>query len=76
MRRILPLVALFALIAAPAALAQAPPGSLSGIVTGPTGAPVVDAPVQAKSQQGGMIARAATDTAGRYTLPSLPADAR
>jgi hypothetical protein len=53
--------------------AQNPAGSLRGVVTGPTGAPVSDAPIQAKNQQSGALVRAATSADGRYTLAPLPA---
>lgn len=53
--------------------AQAGRGSFAGVVTGPNGAPVPDAPIQAKSQQGGAVVRTVTSADGRYTLASLPA---
>lgn len=53
--------------------AQAARGSFVGVVTGPGGAPVADAPIQAKSQQSGAVVRAITSANGRYTLASLPA---
>ena len=56
-----------------AVAAQPARGSLFGVVTSPTSAPVADAPIQAKSQQGGVVTRAVTAADGRYTLPSLPA---
>ena len=53
-------------------LTQSAPASLSGIVRGPDGRPVPDAPIQAKNQNGAVAARAATSTDGRYTLRPLP----
>jgi hypothetical protein len=54
-------------------LAQPPGGTLTGIVTGHTGAPVPDAPIQAKNRQSGAVARAVTSTDGRYRITPLAA---
>src|SRR5712691_5228402 len=50
-------------------LAQGAGGALAGVVTGHTGAPVPDAPIQAKNRQSGAIVRAVTSADGRYRLP-------
>jgi carboxypeptidase family protein len=52
-------------------LAQGAGGTLTGVVTGPTGAPVPDAPIQAKNRQSGAVVRAATAVDGRYRLAPL-----
>jgi len=54
-------------------LAQGATGTLAGVVTGPTGAPVPDAPVQAKNRQSGAVVRGATASDGRYRLAPMPA---
>ncbi|PYR66316.1 MAG: hypothetical protein DMF88_16770, partial [Acidobacteria bacterium] len=54
-------------------LAQGATGTLAGVVTGPTGAPVRDAPVQAKNRQSGAVVRGATASDGRYRLAPMPA---
>jgi hypothetical protein len=54
-------------------LAQGAGGTLTGVVTGPTGAPVADAPIQAKNRQSGAVARAVTAVDGRYRLAPLVA---
>jgi Carboxypeptidase regulatory-like domain len=53
-------------------LAQGAAGTLTGMVTGPTGAPVPDAPIQAKNRQSGAVVRAVTAVDGRYRLAPLP----
>ena len=50
-------------------LAQGGGGALAGVVTGHTGAPVPDAPIQAKNRQSGAVVRAVTSADGRYRLP-------
>jgi hypothetical protein len=52
-------------------LAQGGGGTLTGVVTGPTGAPVADAPIQAKNRQSGAVLRAVTAVDGRYRLAPL-----
>jgi carboxypeptidase family protein len=52
-------------------LAQGAGGALTGVVTGPTGAPVRDAPIQAKNRQSGAVLRAVTAVDGRYRLAPL-----
>jgi carboxypeptidase family protein len=54
-------------------LAQGAGGILTGVVTGPTGAPVPDAPIQAKSRQSGAVVRAVTAADGRFRLSPLSA---
>jgi len=56
-------------------LAQGAGATLTGVVTGPTGAPVADAPVQAKNPQSGAVVRAVTAVDGRYRLAPLAAGA-
>ena len=55
-----------------ALFAQGAGGTLTGVVTGPTGAPVSDAPIQAKNRQNGAVVRAATAADGRYRLAPIP----
>lgn len=54
-------------------LAQGAGGTVTGVVTGPTGAPVPDAPIQARHRQSGAVIRAATAADGRYRLAPIPA---
>ena len=54
-------------------LAQGAGGTLTGVVTGPTGAPVADAPIQAKNRQSGAVVRGASSADGRYRLAPIPA---
>jgi Carboxypeptidase regulatory-like domain len=54
-------------------LSQGAGGTLIGVVTGPTGAPVPDAPIQAKNRQSGAVVRAVTAVDGRYRLAPLSA---
>jgi len=63
------------LIVGTALFAQGAGGTLTGIVTGPTGTPVADAPIQAKNRQSGAVVRAATSADGRYRLAPTPAGA-
>jgi len=71
MRRLV--ISAWVVIVSAVALAQGGGGILTGVVTGPTGAPVPNAPVQAKNRQGGAIVRAVTTADGRYRLAPLPA---
>jgi len=71
MRRLLVLASI--VIVSRVLLAQAPAGVLTGVVTGHTGAPVPNAPVQAKNRQSGAVARAVTSADGRYRLTPLAA---
>jgi hypothetical protein len=52
-------------------LAQGAGGTLTGVVTGPTGAAVPDAPIQARNRQSGAIVRSVTAVDGRYRLAPL-----
>ena len=61
------------LIATTVLFAQGAAGTLTGIVTGPRGTPVADAPIQAKNRQSGAVVRAATSADGRYRLTPIPA---
>ena len=54
-------------------LAQGAAATLTGVVTGPTGAPVADAPVQARNRQSGAVVRGTTASDGRYRLAPMPA---
>ena len=54
------------------ALAQAP-ASMSGTVTGPNGAPVAGAPVQAKNVKTAAAYRGLSSPQGTYTLSGVPA---
>jgi hypothetical protein len=60
------------LILTTALFAQGAGGTLTGVVTGPTGAPVPDAPIQAKNRESGAVVRAATSADGRYRLAPIP----
>jgi hypothetical protein len=50
---------------------QSGSGSLTGIISGPYGTVVPDAPVQAKNKTTGAVARAISKPDGRYTLTNL-----
>jgi hypothetical protein len=52
--------------------AQSVHGSLTGIVSGPDGAAVADAPIQVKNQQSGSVVRTKTAADGHYTLADMP----
>jgi len=71
MRRLV--ISAWVVVLSAVALAQGAGGTLTGVVTGPTGAPVPNAPVQATNRQGGAIVRAVTTADGRYRLAPLPA---
>jgi len=47
-------------------------GTITGVISDPTGAVVPDAPVQAKNIETGVIVTAATSATGNYTLNELP----
>jgi hypothetical protein len=53
--------------------ARAQSGSLTGIVSQPSGAAVAGAPIQVKNKVSGTIARTISKTDGRYTLGGLSA---
>ncbi len=55
------------------AYAQPDRGSLSGTVSGPDGAALADAPIQAKNTATGAVARTISKPGGRYSLAGLPA---
>ena len=71
MRRLLVLASI--VILSGVVLAQGPGGVLTGVVTGHTGAPVPNAPIQAKNRQSGAVVRAVTSADGRYRLTPLAA---
>ena len=71
MRQVLIAACLVALIGATSA--QTERGSLTGTVSGPDGAAVADAPLQAKNTETGAVARTFSSAAGRFMLPNLPA---
>src|SRR5439155_15718208 len=52
---------------------QAVSGSMTGVITGPNGAAVPDAPFQARNKSTGATARTMSKSDGRYTLTSLTA---
>lgn len=67
--RILTMICSFLL--APLALAQNSPGTISGRVTDPEGAPVAKAPVQAKNVATGAVYRSLSSASGDYTLTQV-----
>ena len=67
------LIATSVLVMSAALLAQGGTGTLTGVVTGPTGAPVPGAPIQAKNTATGAVVRAVTAADGRYRLAPIPA---
>lgn len=66
-------VALCLFVSAFAAFAQGERGAITGAVTDQDGAVVSGAPIQAKNTKTGTLYKAATSTAGKYTLEQLPA---
>jgi Carboxypeptidase regulatory-like domain/TonB dependent receptor-like, beta-barrel/TonB-dependent Receptor Plug Domain len=60
------------LLALPAVARAQATGTLSGVVTDPTGAVLPGATVEAKNQGTGQLRTATTSTAGFYTVPLLP----
>lgn len=68
------LACIFCLLAAAAAIwAQAESGQVTGTVTDPTGAVVANAGVKAVNSQTGAERTSATNSAGIYVIPNLPA---
>lgn len=53
--------------------AQAGAGTITGIISDPTGAVIAGAPIEAKNVETGAIYRATSTETGNYTLPQLPA---
>ena len=66
-------VAVFLFVSALAAFAQGERGAIAGTVTDQKGAAVSAAPIQAKNMKTGTIYKAASSTAGKFTLEQLPA---
>jgi hypothetical protein len=62
-------IALFWLLVAAAAQAQT--GSLSGVVTGPSGTPVPNASISVKNVASGQSVSAQTASDGKYSVPNL-----
>src|ERR1700720_2478382 len=61
----------FGAISAPSTRAQVS-GSITGLVTDPSGASVASAEVTAKNLETGVVRHVSTDDSGRYLLLSLP----
>jgi hypothetical protein len=53
--------------------AQAGAGTITGIISDPTGAVIAGAPIEAKNVDTGAVYRATSTETGNYTLPQLPA---
>src|SRR5215469_12460703 len=58
---------------AAAVFGQADRGAISGTVLDPLGERIAEAPVQAKNAQTGVVVKATSSAAGKYTLADLPA---
>src|ERR1700676_5360820 len=65
-------IALFSLTFTYAAFGQTG-GTITGLISDPTGAVVPNAPVEAKNAATGVVASAATSATGNYVLADLPA---
>jgi len=52
--------------------AQTSNGTITGVVTDPTGAVVSNAPIEVKNTETGVIFRAVSTDTGNYTVPQLP----
>jgi hypothetical protein len=64
---------LLGLIMAPVLWAQAPVGTISGLVTDPSGAVIKDAPITIKNKATGFIRQTKSENDGTYSAPALPA---
>ncbi len=65
-------IILLALVSVSSALAQAPAGSIAGVVTDPTGAPVPGAHVSIVNSDSGLTRNLVTSKDGNYSAASLP----
>src|SRR6185312_1707695 len=52
--------------------AQTGNGTITGVVTDPTGAVVANAPIEVKNTETGVVFRAVSTDTGNYTVPQLP----
>ncbi len=66
-------VAVCALLTAQITAAQPPSSSLSGLVTGPDGAPFANVPIRAVNEATGTDARTFSSASGHYEIRDLPA---
>src|SRR6185437_6221656 len=64
---------LLSLIMAPVMWAQAPVGTISGLVTDPSGAVIKDAPINIKNKATGFTRQTKSENDGTYSAPALPA---
>jgi hypothetical protein len=71
MHRFSSLVSIF--VIASAAFAQSDRGTITGTATDPSGAAIINAPVQAKNSETGVVYQGATSSTGNYTISQLPA---
>ena len=71
MRRVL-LLSLVVILASLPLFAQKTTGTISGVVTDPSGAVVANAPVTIINKATGQVRALTTNTAGEYTAPELP----
>src|SRR5207237_3208704 len=73
MTRLITIVALCLMLGfSIASFAQGGSTTLTGLVTDPSGLPVVGAKIQATHGATGVVYSAETNDAGRYSLPNLP----
>jgi len=52
--------------------AQTGNGTITGVVTDPTGAVVANAAIEVKNTETGVVFRAVSTDTGNYTVPQLP----
>src|SRR6476659_6644143 len=52
--------------------AQTGNGTITGVVTDPTGAVVANAPIDVKNTETGVLFRAISTDTGNYTIPQVP----
>jgi hypothetical protein len=64
---------LLSMFIAPAFLAQAPVGTISGVVTDPSGAVIKDAPITIRNKSTGFTRQTKSENDGAYSAPALPA---
>jgi carboxypeptidase family protein len=64
---------LLSILMAPVLWAQAPVGTISGMVTDPSGAVIKDAPITIRSKATGFTRQTKSENDGAYSAPALPA---
>jgi hypothetical protein len=64
---------MLSMLIAPAFLAQAPVGTISGVVTDPSGAVIKDAPITIRNKATGFTRQTKSENDGVYSAPALPA---